>query len=67
MEEWRDGLEFLTRMGSTSNTRDEQFNQFSDVLGVTALVERLNNPRVANATESTLLGPFFTEDTPERA
>jgi len=64
-EEWRSGIEFLTRMGETSITRGRQFTQFSDVFGVTALVERINNPRVGNATESTLLGPFFTEDAPD--
>lgn len=66
-EEWRSGIEFLTLMGETSITRGRQFTQFSDVFGVTALVERINNPRVGNATESTLLGPFFTEDAPDRA
>ena len=68
-EEWRSGIEFLTRMGETSITRGqlEQFNHFSNVFGVTALVERINNPRVGNATESSLLGPFFTEDAPDRA
>jgi len=66
-EEWRSGIEFLTLMGETSITRGRQFNLFSDVFGVTALVEGINNPRVGNATESTLLGPFFTEDAPDRA
>jgi hypothetical protein len=36
-----------------------------DVLGVSALVDALNNPPVGNATESTVLGPFFTEDAPD--
>ena len=66
-EEWRSGIEFLTRMGETSITRGRQFTQFSDVFGVTALVERINNPQVGNATESSLLGPFFTDDAPDRA
>jgi hypothetical protein len=34
----------------------------SDVFGVSALVDALNNPPVSNATESSVLGPFFTED-----
>jgi hypothetical protein len=66
-EEWRSGIEFLTLMGETPITRGRQFTQFSDVFGMTALVERINNPRVGNATESSLLGPFFTEDAPDRA
>ncbi|KAH9954154.1 hypothetical protein BC827DRAFT_1279018 [Russula dissimulans] len=35
----------------------------SDVLGISALVDALNNPSVGNATETTVLGPFFAEDT----
>jgi len=64
-EEWKSGIEFLTRMGETSITRGQEFAEFSYVFGVTALVERINNPRVGNATESNLLGPFFTEDAPD--
>jgi len=66
-EEWRSGIEFLTRMGETSIPPAREFHKFSYMFGVSALVERLNNPRVGNATESTLLGPFFTEDAPDRA
>jgi hypothetical protein len=67
-EEWKSGIKFLTRMGETSITpgQREQFTHFSNVFGVTALVERINNPRVGNATESSLLGPFFTENAPDR-
>ena len=35
----------------------------SDVLGVSALVDALNNPAEGTATESTVLGPFYTDDT----
>jgi hypothetical protein len=63
-DEWRSGIEFLTNAGEASTP---QFNQLSNVLGVTGLVERLNNPRIGNATESSFLGPFFTEDAPDRS
>lgn len=66
-EEWKSGIEFLTRMGEAPTTPSRQFAIFSGVFGVSALVERINNPSVRNATESTLLGPFFTEDAPDRA
>jgi hypothetical protein len=45
----------------------QEFIVLSDVFGVPALVDALNNPRVGTATESSLLGPFFTEDAPDRA
>lgn len=66
MDEWRGGIEFLTRAGEASSPPGRQFNLLSDVLGATALVDRLNNPRIGNATEGSLLGPFFTEDAPDR-
>ena len=66
-EEWKSGIEFLTLMGEKSITRGQEFAQFSYVFGVTSLVEQINSPRFANATESNLLGPFFTEDAPDRA
>ena len=34
---------------------------------MSALIETLNNPRVGNATESSFLGPYFTEDAPNRS
>jgi hypothetical protein len=37
------------------------------VFGLSALVETLNNPRVGNATESSFLGPFFSQDAPDRS
>lgn len=36
-----------------------------DVLGVSALVDALNNPAVNGATESCVLSPFFTEESPD--
>lgn len=34
----------------------------SDTLGVSSLVEMLNNAKPPNATSGTVLGPFFTHD-----
>lgn len=57
-----------TSTGSSESTaRGREFAEFSYMFGVSALVEQINNPRVGNATESNLLGPFFTEDAPDRA
>jgi protocatechuate 3,4-dioxygenase beta subunit len=55
-------LQFLTATGQIcSNTRQE-FILLSDVLGLSVLVDALNHPKPAGATENTVLGPFFTED-----
>src|SRR5712672_1855287 len=58
-------IDFLTRTGQTCTPIRPEFILLSDVLGVSALVDALNNPPVGNATESTVLGPFFTEDAPD--
>ena len=58
-------IQFLTRVGQTCTPIRQEFILLSDVLGVSALVDSLNNPPVAGATESSVLGPFFTEDAQE--
>jgi protocatechuate 3,4-dioxygenase beta subunit len=60
-------IEFLTRTGQTCTPLRQEFILLSDVLGVSALVDALNNPPVGTATESSVLGPFFTEDAPDGA
>ena len=40
----------------------QEFIPHSDVLGVSAVVDALNNSPVGNATESSVLGPFFADD-----
>lgn len=52
----------LFQMSHQSNFSRQEFILLSDVLGVSALVDAINNPSVANATETSVLGPFFTED-----
>jgi protocatechuate 3,4-dioxygenase beta subunit len=64
-EEWMSTIEFLTRTGQASTPLRQEFILLSDALGVSALVDALNNPRVGNATESSVLGPFFKEDAPD--
>jgi hypothetical protein len=39
-----------------------EFILLSDTLGVTMLVDSINNAKPEGATESTVLGPFFAED-----
>jgi len=64
-EEWMNTIEFLTRTGQTCTPLRQEFILLSDVLGASALVDALNNPPVAGGTESSVLGPFFTEDAPD--
>ena len=58
-------IEFLTTTGKMCSPIRQEFILLSDTLGVSALVDAINNPVVNGATESSVLGPFFTEDAPE--
>ncbi|KAI0747988.1 aromatic compound dioxygenase [Daedaleopsis nitida] len=64
-EEWMGAIQFLTRVGQTCTPIRQECILLSDVLGVSALVDAINNPPVAGATHSSVLGPFFTEDAPD--
>jgi len=61
-DEWMKSIEFLTRVGQTCTPLRQEFILLSDILGVSALVDGLSNPPVKGATESSVLGPFFTDD-----
>jgi len=64
-DEWMSTIDFLTRTGQACTPLRQEFILLSDVLGVSALVDSLNNPPIKKATESSVLGPFFTEDAPD--
>ena len=64
-EEWMAAINFLTRTGQNCSPIRQEFILLSDVLGVSALVDGLNNPIVSGGTASSVLGPFFTEDAPD--
>lgn len=54
--EWRKGLELLTRAGEISDAERNEFVLFSDVLGLSSLVDMINSPK--GCTNSSVLGPF---------
>jgi protocatechuate 3,4-dioxygenase beta subunit len=64
-EEWMNTIHFLTRTGKTCTDVRQEFILLSDVFGISALVDALANPPTEGATESTILGPFFTTDAPD--
>ncbi|THU91963.1 intradiol ring-cleavage dioxygenase [Dendrothele bispora CBS 962.96] len=61
-EEWMTAIHFLTQTGKTCSDIRQEFILLSDTLGVSALVDSLNNAKPPGATEGSVLGPFFTED-----
>lgn len=64
-EEWFEAIQFLTKVGHTCNDWRQEFILLSDSLGVSMLVDAINNRKPSGASESTVLGPFHVEDAPE--
>jgi len=64
-EEWFQGIQFLTATGHVCDDKRQEFILMSDTLGVSMLVDFINYGKVGNATESTVLGPFFVAGAPE--
>lgn len=64
-QEWEKSIDFLTRVGQKCTPIRQEFILLSDTLGVSALVDSLNNPPIHGATESSVLGPFKTDDAPD--
>lgn len=64
-DEWRKGLELLTRAGEMTDNERNEFVLFSDVLGLSSLVDMINSPE--GATNSSVLGPFHILGAPEMA
>jgi hydroxyquinol 1,2-dioxygenase len=63
-DEWSAGIEFLTATGHITDTRRQEFVLLSDVLGASMQTITINNQAYANATEATVLGPFFVDGAP---
>ncbi len=66
-DEWQVGIDFLTRTGQTCSDERQEFILLSDALGLSMLIDAINNRRPVGATENTVLGPFHVAGAPERA
>jgi hydroxyquinol 1,2-dioxygenase len=62
--EWQRGIAFLTAVGHLTDDRRQEFILLSDVLGASMQTVTINNEAHADATEATVLGPFFVDDAP---
>ena len=65
--EWFKAIQFLTAIGHKCDDKRQEFILASDVMGVSMLVDDINNRRVAGATPSTVEGPFHIPNAPEVA
>jgi hydroxyquinol 1,2-dioxygenase len=66
-EEWFKAIQYLTAIGQKCDDKRQEFILLSDTLGVSMLIDDINNRRVAGATPSTVEGPFHIPDAPEFA
>lgn len=64
--EWEAAMAFLARAAETTTPRRNEFILLSDLLGVSALVDLLDGKDDEGATITTLLGPFYVPDQPDR-
>lgn len=64
-EEWFQAIQFLTETGHMCDDWRQEFILLSDVMGVSMLVDAINNRKPSGASESTVLGPFHVANAPE--
>jgi hydroxyquinol 1,2-dioxygenase len=62
--EWEFAIDFLTRVGQISDSRRQEMILLSDTLGISTLVDAINNRAPAGSTQSTVLGPFHVDNAP---
>lgn len=66
LDEWMTTIQFLTATGQISDDKRQEFILLSDTLGVSMLVDAINNRKPSGATESTVLGPFHIAGAPKK-
>ena len=65
-QEWLRGIGFLTEVGHKCTAYRQEFVLLSDTIGLSALVNSINDKRAAEkGTRSSLLGPFYRQDSPK--
>lgn len=64
-DELFEAARFLTEVGKISDEKRHEFLLLSDILGLTILVDAMQNRKPPKATESSVLGPFYRANAPE--
>jgi hydroxyquinol 1,2-dioxygenase len=65
--EWFKAIDWLTRTGQISDNKRQEMILFSDVTGVSMLVDAINHRFKHGATPTTVEGPFHVADAPQMA
>ena len=66
-QEWFAAIDWLTRTGKMCDDKRQEFILASDVMGVSMLVDAINNRMATGATPSTVEGPFHIPHSDEFA
>lgn len=66
IDEWGMAIDFLTRTGHMCDDKRQEFILLSDTLGISMLVDAINHRQPDGATETTVLGPFYVQNPPEK-
>ncbi|WP_406109128.1 hydroxyquinol 1,2-dioxygenase [Streptomyces sp. NBC_01003] len=66
-DEWQRAVDFLTAAGHITDDRRQEFVLLSDVLGASMQTINVNHEAEGDATEATVVGPFFVDGAPEIA
>ena len=64
--EWLVGIQFLTAVGQMCDDKRQECILLSDTLGLSSLVDLITHGADEQATESTILGPFYSTGAPWR-
>ena len=63
-DEWFTAMDFIERLGKISSPTRQEVVLLSDILGLSMLLDKINEHTGASTTDSALLGPFYVEGRP---
>lgn len=63
-DEWFTAMDFLERVGKISTPTRQEVVLLSDILGLSMLLDKINQHTESSTTDSALLGPFYVEGRP---
>src|SRR3984885_1981444 len=63
-DEWFTAMDFIERLGKISSPTRQEVVLASDILGLSMLLDTMNENPGGSATDSALLGPFYVEGRP---
>src|SRR6202012_1347569 len=63
-DEWFTAMDFIARLGKISSPPRQEVVLASDILGLSMLLDTMNENPGGSTTDSALLGPFYVEGRP---